>query len=261
MRDGSPLAEARSPSLVVERVFHRQCPVIALPPTWQEYDRAMGTKLRGNLKRRKRQLDEAFAAQLETVQAPSLAASMQALFRLHNTRWRRRGAMVAFSGHKLQAFHLQVAERFLQRGWLRLHRLVLDGETRAAMYTFQLRTRVYHYLAGFDPQLARFGPGALLMQHALKRAIDEGVTEFDLLRGDESYKYTWKARDYATCRLIVGNGTLRSRIATGGHRVERWVERRGLEVQRWMWDPDRGKRAAQGAGGGESARLPEPDAH
>ena len=177
---------------------------------------------------------------------------MEDLFRLHNRRWRRRGAMGAFAGKRMQAFHHEVAQKFLARGWLKLHRMRLDGEARAAFYCFQLNGRVYYYLSGFDHTVGKFSPGNVMMGYAIERAIADGAREFDLLRGDESYKYMWKAEDRSTQRLVIGHGTLRSRIAVGGHRFERWVEHEGLKVQRRLW----GRKEAERA---EPARLPEPD--
>jgi CelD/BcsL family acetyltransferase involved in cellulose biosynthesis len=160
--------------------------------------------------------------------------------------------MGAFAGARMQAFHHEVAQKFLARGWLKLHRLRLDGEARAAFYCFQLGARVYYYLSGFDQSVGKFSPGNVMMAYAIQRAIADGAREFDLLRGDETYKYAWKAEDRTTQRLVLGHASLRSRFATSGHRFERWVEHEGLKMQRRLW----GRKEASGT---ESARLREPD--
>jgi CelD/BcsL family acetyltransferase involved in cellulose biosynthesis len=128
-----------------------------------------------------------------------------------------------------------VARRFLQRGWLRLHRLRLDGETAAAFYCFQLGRRVYYYLSGFDVAFGKFSIGNVLMAQAIERAIADGATEFDLLRGDETYKFAWKAEERETLRLIVGRPAWRSSFALGAHRLERYLEHKGLALQRRLW--------------------------
>ena len=75
----------------------------------------------------------------------------------------------------------------------------------------------------------------VLLSQAVMQAIAEGAREFDLLRGDESYKYEWKAAERRTLRLIGGSGTLRSRLALLCSRVERYVEHHGLRLQRRLW--------------------------
>jgi CelD/BcsL family acetyltransferase involved in cellulose biosynthesis len=50
-------------------------------------------------------------------------------------------------------------------------------------------------LCAFDPAFERLSPGKLAFLHAIEAAIAEGCDTFDLLRGDEPYKYDWGARD------------------------------------------------------------------
>jgi CelD/BcsL family acetyltransferase involved in cellulose biosynthesis len=42
--------------------------------------------------------------------------------------------------------------------------------------------------AGFEPGLARFRPGAVLLGYAIEHAIEEGNEVFDFLRGEHRYK-------------------------------------------------------------------------
>ena len=86
---------------------------------------------------------------------------------------------------------------------LRLYRLVIGRKLMAVYYGFAHGGRAYAYLGGFDPDEPRLSPGALIMLHAIEAAIDEGATEFHFLRGGESYKYAWGARDrWNTARTL-----------------------------------------------------------
>ena len=73
------------------------------------------------------------------------------------------------------------------------------------------------------------------MAQAIERAIADGATEFDLLRGDETYKFQWKAEERETLRLILGRPALRSSFALSAHRLERFIELKGLAIQRRLW--------------------------
>jgi len=216
--------------------FHRKCPTITLEATWDVYAKSLGKNMRANVGRRRRQIEKQFATKLETVSDPAaLPAAMTDLFALHNARWQRRGAKGAFATPELQAFHQEVARRFLERGWLRLHVMRCDGATKAAFYCFAFAGRVYYYLSGFDESIGKFSPGNVMMGFSLAEAMKEGAREFDLLRGDETYKYDWKATDRDTERLVIGHGGLRSHLGTLGHRFERFVEVQGIKVQRRLW--------------------------
>lgn len=216
-------------------VHHRVCPYIPLSASWDEFTKRLSKNMRTNVGRRRRQVAKQFRAEYDLADATTLPAAMEELFRLHNARWRRRGVSGAFAGARMQAFHHEVARKFLARGWLRLHRLRLDGETRAAFYCFMLGRRVYYYLSGFDVAYGKFSIGNVLMAQAIERAIGDGADEFDLLRGDETYKFAWKAEERETLRLIIGRPALRSSFALGAHRLERFIEHKGLALQRRLW--------------------------
>jgi len=218
--------------------------------------KTLGKNMRANVGRRRRQLEKAFKCQIDTVtSADELPAAMEDLFRLHNARWQRRGARGAFGTPELRAFHQEIARRFLERGWLRLHRMRLDGETKACFYCFSFGGQVFYYLSGFDEAVGKFSPGNVMMAFAVEQAIREGARSFELLRGDESYKYDWKATDQTTERLILGHASVRSRLATGAHRLERFIEHEGLKIQRRLWGR---KTSAKQRSGGRAASEQAP---
>lgn len=237
---------AMPPSLRPLLLHHRVCPYIALDATWDAFAKSLSKNMRANLGRRRRQLAKQFRAEYDLATADTLPAAMEELFRLHNSRWRRRGVSGAFAGERMQAFHRDVAARFLARGWLKLHRLRLDGETRAAFYCFQLGARVYYYLSGFDMAFGKFSIGNVTMAAAIERAILDGAREFDLLRGDETYKFAWQAKERETLRLVIGRKAWRSSFALRAHQLERFIEHRGLAVQRRLWGRKRKMKVESG---------------
>jgi len=236
LRTGSSVPTASFAALDGVPGFHRRCPVVALPTQWAEYRKNLGPNLRATLNRRRRQLDKTFrSVEMSTVEDPNvLSVAIDDLIRTHSARWRKRGLSGALSSPSTQAFHREVARRFFDLDMLRLHRLMIDGECGAALYCMRFRRCVYYYLGGFRPELKNFSPGVILMGYAIERAIAEGAREFDMLRGDEPYKYAWRAKDRVTQRLVAGNGSFASRIALAAHSVERWIERRGLVLQRFL---------------------------
>ncbi|MFO0574497.1 MAG: GNAT family N-acetyltransferase [Polyangia bacterium] len=260
LRAGTELAElteAELPAgLRLRSTVHRQCPFIPLPATWEAYNATLGKNLRANIGRRRRQLAKQFRLELTLADEASLDSALTDLFQLHNQRWRERGQSGAFSKEPIQRFHRDVARGFLSGGHLRLHLVRLDGVTRAAFYCFQLGGRVYYYLSGYDPELARYSLGTVTLSEALMAAIREGVTEFDLLRGDETYKYEWQGQDRVTRRLLLWHGGLRSQLAWQGSRLERHLEHAGLRWQRRRWGrkPERDK-----AGATSSDKDPDKD--
>jgi CelD/BcsL family acetyltransferase involved in cellulose biosynthesis len=235
-RRGTSLTTAEMPNeLRPLLIHHRVCPFIPLDDSWEKFTKRLSKNTRTNLGRRRRQVAKQFKAEYDVASAATLREAMEELFRLHNARWRRRGTSGALAGTRMQGFHHDMAAQFVARGWLRLHRLKLDGVTRAAFYCFQLGTRVYYYLSGFDVAFGKYSIGNVLMAQAIETAIADGAREFDFLRGDETYKFAWKAEERETLRLILGRPALRSSFALSAHRFERFIELKGLALQRRLW--------------------------
>jgi CelD/BcsL family acetyltransferase involved in cellulose biosynthesis len=107
----------------------------------------------------------------------------------------------AFSTPALRAFHEEISERALARGWLRLFVLRLDGKPAAALYGFKYDSTFYFYQSGFDPRYKKESVGLIAMGLAIKSAVEEGVEEYDLLHGDETYKLHWAAEARELGRL------------------------------------------------------------
>jgi CelD/BcsL family acetyltransferase involved in cellulose biosynthesis len=233
IRDTSRLAQATAPPpCQTLRLHQERCPFVTLPVTWEEYTGSLGKSLRKNIGYYRRLMEREHAFEIETVANGSLPEAMEEFFALHQARWRRRRLPGAFAGARIRRFHHDVAGRMLERGWLRMHRLRLDGQTRAVLYCFNHGGKGYYYQGGFEPTLARFSPGTVLTAHAIEDAIRLGAGEFDFLRGDEPYKYAWKASDRENVRLLIWRSAFPSRLAPWLNRLERRVEHGAKAVAR-----------------------------
>jgi CelD/BcsL family acetyltransferase involved in cellulose biosynthesis len=58
----------------------------------------------------------------------------------------------------------------------------------STLMCFVLGERLGYYAGGHNPQLARFGPGLLALDHVIRWARSSGYRQLDFLRGDEPYK-------------------------------------------------------------------------
>jgi CelD/BcsL family acetyltransferase involved in cellulose biosynthesis len=231
----SPLAALTAPSQSVRVTVtpHRVCPYVLLDGDWRA---AAGKRLRTRLRQQERRLKRDFDVAFDLARGDDLPPALDDLFWLHNRRWQRRGLRGAFARPSVRRFHREVARRFDARGWLRLHRLRTDGKTRAVFYCFADAQRVYYYLSGFDLVLARYSPGAVLMGHAVAAAHEGGARVFDLLRGDESYKREWGARDDATVRIVLSRRrNFRARVGHALIALDRAAAIVGSRLRNRLW--------------------------
>jgi CelD/BcsL family acetyltransferase involved in cellulose biosynthesis len=118
-------------------------------------------------------------------------------------RWA--GTTTVFSGPRI-ALHRALAAHAVDRGWLRLRLLELDGRPVAANYALRVGDAEWYYQAGRDPAHDRASVGFVLLAACVRAASEEGAREYRMLRGDEHYKRSWATRDAALETVLVDAG-------------------------------------------------------
>ena len=171
------------------------CPIVTLAGhTWDSYLASLGASHRANFRRRLRALTKQFDVRFELVASePARCEALAALVRFHDQRFGARGS-TAFVSPALCAFHDDATRRAIDRGWLRLFVLRLNGAVAAVMYGFSYNRRFYFYQHGFDSRYESFSVGVVLMGLTIQAALEEGALEFDMLYGTEAYKSAVGAR-------------------------------------------------------------------
>ena len=94
-----------------------------------------------------------------------------------------------------------------EHGPLRLAFLTVGGRRIAAGVGIHTRDGYLYYNAGVDPDARDLSPGVVLLAKFIERTILEGCRRFDLLRGDEPYKYEWGAVDEPIQRILLRRGS------------------------------------------------------
>jgi CelD/BcsL family acetyltransferase involved in cellulose biosynthesis len=162
--------------------------------TWDEYLAARGRKFRKTIRSEKRRLEREHDARFRmTGDAGTLERDLDALFALHEARFGDHEGCY-FCGSN-EPFHRAFAKRALERGWLRLWLLDLDGKPVAAEYGFRFGDRYFAYQVGRDPAWDRASVGSVLEAYSIRAALDEGVREYRFLLGNEPYKYRFATED------------------------------------------------------------------
>jgi CelD/BcsL family acetyltransferase involved in cellulose biosynthesis len=166
------------------------CPVIDLGGhTWESYLAARGRAHRANVRRRLRALGDMSLERVTTDAQRDEALS--ALFAFHEWRFSAQGGSTAFLTPALRAFHQDATRQALERGWLRMYVLRLNGVPAAVMYGFAYNGQFYFYQHGFDERYRNQSIGLVLMALTIRAAFDEGLHTFDMLWGAEPYKWLW----------------------------------------------------------------------
>lgn len=163
-------------------------PLVRLDTTdWDVFLRTKSKNFREQLRRRERKLAANFDVAFRMATSGTLAADFDTLFALHRARW---GADAPFAAPASRSFHEEVGRAALRHSWLRLWTLELDGRPVASLLGYRFAGADYFVQGGRDPDYESWSVGSLLLNHTVRVAVEDGMGEYRLLRGDESYK--WK---------------------------------------------------------------------
>lgn len=171
------------------------CPVLMLPASTEGLREVLPSRKRRKLRLAHNRAARRGEVTIERATGDGVSQAYSELVRLHEARWRSRGAPGVISDERVRGLHGMALEQLSRRGLLRLYVLSISGQVASIYLGFRHQDRAYGYLTGFDPDYAFGSPGTILLAHAIEESVREGAREFHFLRGDEKYKYGWGASD------------------------------------------------------------------
>jgi CelD/BcsL family acetyltransferase involved in cellulose biosynthesis len=200
--------------LGVKPLLIEASPTLSLEGGWDAYLSGRSANFRQQVRRRERKLHREHVVHLRLADEPRrLRDDLTLLFALHRARW---GAGSPFL--RFERFHRDFAAVAFERGWLRLWFLELDGRPVAAWYGFRFAGVESYYQAGRHPALVDESLGFLLLAHSIRQAAADGVREYRLLRGAESFKLRFADADPGVETLALARGIAGrvARVAVAG---------------------------------------------
>jgi len=191
---GRRLGEMLSSSGHTFYEYSSRSSAVPLPQSWELYNQALSSEDRNNLARYTRRLQRRYSTRIyRCAKADQLPLHLEALFRLHQGRWRIAGEPGSFSSAERREFYQQLSFRLLARGWLELWVLELNREIAAVQFAFRYGEKVFQLQEGYDHERSSDRPGYVLRGEVLKQLISEKVRTYDFLGGEDPYKTRWGA--------------------------------------------------------------------
>jgi CelD/BcsL family acetyltransferase involved in cellulose biosynthesis len=210
------------------------CPYVALPPTFDDYLSVLDSDRRYYVRRSLRDFESWAGESPRLVRAErdqDLREGFRILEQLHGERWGDRGL---FRSERFRAFHHELSRQWHRGDGVRidLSWLVARGRPVAVLYSFVCDGVLSFYQAGRAVDLpSKLRPGLVAHLVAIRRAIDEGLREYDFLEGEAQYKQKLMTsqRSLVTIRAVRGDAraTALDAAALGARAVLRAVLRLG----------------------------------
>jgi CelD/BcsL family acetyltransferase involved in cellulose biosynthesis len=178
-------------------------PVLRTNDDWTGFLSSRNANLRRQVARYERTLQNEYNVGYRLADDPErLPEDLDALFALNAARWGGRASPFV----KKEEFHRDFAQCALERGWLRLWFLELDGRAAAAWYGFRYAGVQFGYQAGRDPSLDSLSVASILLTHTIRDALNDGVHTYRFLHGGEAYKRLFATDNLGVVTFGVARG-------------------------------------------------------
>jgi CelD/BcsL family acetyltransferase involved in cellulose biosynthesis len=182
------------------------CPYVKLDSTWDNFLNRLSKKSRYNVRKKQRTLGGAYNNRFYVIRdSRDLEKAIDITAQLHKKRMKMKGSKNFSVSDDFWAFQLELAKKFVYKGWLFLGILEINGRPIASQYAFKFSNKIYHYQSGFDPNYKKYSVGLISIGQMIKNSIYEGIKEYDFLRGKEFYKYHWANNEREIFSVYIVN--------------------------------------------------------
>ena len=186
----SELCELKGSSYTSEVL--QPSPFIPMKPDWEGYLASISKKQRHEIRRKMRNADAHHETDWYMVKAEhNLQDEIQAFIDM----MRYDPSKVAFLTPDMELFLAQIAAKAFEVGQLHLSYLTFDGIKGAAYLSFLAGNKLWVYNSAWDTTFSCCSPGWVLLAKVINWAIEQGLSEVDMMRGDEVYKYRFGGID------------------------------------------------------------------
>jgi CelD/BcsL family acetyltransferase involved in cellulose biosynthesis len=176
-------------------------PLLDLPQTFEEYLAGLPGKLRHEIRRKARRLEEEAGGHTITYSTTeSLGFDLDCFVALHRSS---EGPKGKFMEPGMEVFFRRLGESFLPRGIFRLVFLEVGDKKTAGAIGLSYKGTFSLYNSAFEREWRHLAPGMVLVAELIREAIEGRCTAFDMLKGDLEYKYRFGARQRHVKKLLI----------------------------------------------------------
>lgn len=140
---------------------------------------------------------------------PSLLSEIVELNRNRNELTDRRSI---FLSEQKYAFIKDVISALIPKNRIKLFYLKLDDTLLCYDLTFDYANTIYDWNTSFNLEFEKFSPGRLLNKLIIEYCFKNSYSKYDLMAGDEDYKFKWTDTQYKNYDLLISKKDLKSSL-------------------------------------------------
>ena len=179
------------------------CPRVDITGGYDAYLSRLPSKRRHELRRKARKLErEAGELTVRELSDAELAAGVETFLNLASATETTKAGF--FQEERMRDFFRQLSVEFSSDHIFRLHVLEVGGHPAAATVSLVWEDTWALYNSAYDSGLSALAPGMVLVGELIRLAAREQRAVFDLLRGNEPYKYRFGPTERRLERVTIG---------------------------------------------------------
>jgi len=179
------------------------CPAVSLPGSWDEYLQQFSSNFRSQIRRYYKRISAQENLNFRSVDVVDAGEFTRNLIRQNRSRMSDKGTVSSLENEAFRNFLLEAVPYMAKHNYAWMDVVEEDGVVVGSALNLVHGDSVYYYMGGFDENAKKLRPGIALFALVINRSIDRNYAIYDFLRGLESYKYRWGAKDVYTHRLNI----------------------------------------------------------
>jgi len=215
---GSPAEQVITAHRGVRVLEERQCYVLALPSSWEEFRATRGRNVKESIRKCYNSLRrDGLAFAFEVAATPDeVPCALERFFVLHCARAAQRTGehhANVFSTPAARRFLVELCGRLAPDGGVRVFQLRVGAEIVASRIAFVTGDSLYFYFSGYDPRWARYSVMTTTFVEAIKYAIGAGFRSVNLSFGGDVSKTRWRPEQLTYRTAVQESPSVRGRVA------------------------------------------------
>ncbi|WFU15364.1 GNAT family N-acetyltransferase [Bradyrhizobium sp. CB3481] len=193
----------------IDNIDNSRCPYVTLPKDWNGYLDQLSANTRQKTRRLLKQVEASSEYHMTVATPETFERDLETLLGFWETKWRPRKGDRTDS---LVRSNRSMLTRSFQAGLVYLPTFWHGDRAVAALATLmEPRKRTFSfYMTGRDETFEGPPAGVLLHAYSIRDAIGRGFVEYDFLRGDEPYKYSFGCNERRIYSILLETRTGRN---------------------------------------------------
>ena len=161
------------------------CPVLRLPETHKQFISTLSPNRKKRLNYDMNVLKRAGEYKCYTIQSIDSKSHLNKFLSIYKKRWQNNNAI-------FYSFLGKFTSRGNKKSWVTIDFLNINGKDIAGLFLLRYQGILSMYLMAADINYnKKISIGNILTALSIEKAINDGISIFDFLKGEEEYKFYW----------------------------------------------------------------------